>query len=220
MEEEVRRRAESWVDDAFAKLSQQLLSGRPGPPQQSLPGLFASTAGESAATTIRILRPYLGSLQHHLDSRCSAAKADVLRALADRQPGPALKAAAERIEDGVRRVLETESTALRNVAALHVVEQLADRAGADDPTVYFVTAADCCAECRRLFWLGDRPRLWLTSELGTGYHKKGDEFPKVGGLHPNCRCSPVYVPKGYGFRSERMAFIGLEHDELAEQRAD
>lgn len=33
---------------------------------------------------------------------------------------------------------------------------------------------------------GITPRLWKLSEVGSGYHRKGDESPKLGGLHPNC----------------------------------
>ena len=48
---------------------------------------------------------------------------------------------------------------------------------------------------------GITPRVWKMSEMGSGYHKKGDSSPKIGGLHPRCRCiydryAPVVTEQG------------------------
>jgi hypothetical protein len=93
----------------------------------------------------------------------------------------------------------------------------------DDPVVYWVIVRDehVCGECVRLHMLPDgvTPRCWYLSEVGHGYHKKGQDNPKVGGLHPHCRCSMVTLLPGYGFSaSGNVAFISLNHDEVARQR--
>ena len=95
--------------------------------------------------------------------------------------------------------------------------------GDEDPVVYFVTVRDehLCAECRRLHLMedGSTPRLWRSSEVGHAYHKRGDPDPKVHGLHPHCRCTPVSLAPGYGFDAAgRPTFVRLGHDALAEQR--
>ncbi len=205
------------IDEAFDALVERLLTGRPGPMGQSLVGLYSDASGDRTGTVIRILRPYMESLQHHLDARRASAKAEMSRAALDRDPAVVL-AASKNVVQNVRRVLETESTALRNVGLLAAIGERAERAGVEDPPVYFVTSAGCCAECRRLFWSAGTPRVWLYSELGSAYHRVGDSNPKVGGLHPNCRCTPVYIPGGYGFSKGGLVYVKKDHDELSSQR--
>lgn len=77
-----------------------------------------------------------------------------------------------------------------------------------------------CSECKKLHLLPDEqtPRVWKMSEVGAGYHKKGDPAPKVGGLHPHDRCTIQTLPPGYGFEGGRITYIGKDHDEFAKQR--
>lgn len=208
---------EDRIDAAFQELYERLASGLPGPPQQSLAGLFAAGAGTSTHAARRRLEPYLRALKFNLDARCATAKAELVRASESPDKNQALRAAMERIAVGVRRVLESEGTAVRNLSMVAAAEDaVEDR----EVVIYFVTRPDACVECRRLFWAGDRPRAWSSSELGTEYHARGDSTPKLGGCHPNCRCSLVALPSGYGFKSGKIAYIGRDHDELAQQRLE
>jgi len=91
----------------------------------------------------------------------------------------------------------------RNVGILEGIVKTNAVAGVEDPTVFFVVVRDgvLCGECKRLHMLEDgvTPRVWKLSEVGHGYHKKGEQFPKVGGLHPHCRCVLSTLLPGYGF---------------------
>jgi intein/homing endonuclease len=97
----------------------------------------------------------------------------------------------------VQRVLETETTRTRNVAIYDAIDRVGGMLRVDDPTVFFVVVRDGqrCGECTRLHLLDDgiTPRVWKMSELGAGYHKKGDDNPKIGGLHPHCFAGDVRI---------------------------
>lgn len=123
----------------------------------------------------------------------------------------------------VRRVVDTEATRAKNTGVLDAVTKINAVAGVDDPVVYFVVVRDqyLCPECKRLHLLSDgvTPRLWLLSEVGAGYHKRGDQAPKVGGLHPHCRCQLVTLMRGWGFDAAgKVTHVGPDHDEFARQR--
>lgn len=123
----------------------------------------------------------------------------------------------------VKRIVETETTIVRNTSIYDAIGRMSASIGEGDPTVFFVTVRDNsrCKECTRLHVQPDEttPRVWKQSELGSGYHKRGEEFPKIGGLHPHCRCMLTVLMKGYGFDgSGRVTYIGPDHDEYAAQR--
>jgi len=79
---------------------------------------------------------------------------------------------------------------------------------------------DLCPECARLHLLEDgvTPRVWLLSDVGHAYHKRGEPNPKMGGLHPHCRCSMVTLMPGYGFVAGRVGYIAKGHDQLEHQK--
>lgn len=123
----------------------------------------------------------------------------------------------------VKRIVETESTIARNTSLLDSITKVNLSAGINDPVIFFVVVRDntLCTECKRLHLQSDgvTPRVWRMSELGSGYHKKGDPNPKVGGLHPNCRCILVTLLKGYGFSSSGMVeYKEPGWDEFGHQR--
>lgn len=127
------------------------------------------------------------------------------------------------VKKDVRRIVETETTVVRNTSIYDAIGRMSAMAGEDDPTVYFVTVRDSsrCDECTRLHMLDDAttPRVWKQSELGAGYHKKGDPNPKIAGLHPHCRCVLTILMKGYGFDPNGLVtFISPDHDEYKKQR--
>jgi len=126
------------------------------------------------------------------------------------------------VTDGVKRIIDTEATHVRNLGTLDGILKVNASIGVEDPTVFFIVVrdGDLCDECRRLHLQDDgvTPRTWKLSQLGHGYHKKGDSEPKLGGLHPHCRCSLGTVLDGYGFNEKGMIhYIGPNHDEHKKQ---
>lgn len=122
----------------------------------------------------------------------------------------------------VLRIVDTENTHARNLGTLEGITKVNAALGVEDPVVYFVVVndAELCKECRRLHLLEDgvTPRVWLLSEVGSAYHKRGDESPKIGGLHPHCRCGMANCAQGYGFKNGSITFISFDHDEFKAQR--
>lgn len=123
----------------------------------------------------------------------------------------------------IKRIMETETTIARNSSLMDSITKVNLSAGINDPTVYFVVVRDnvLCTECRRLHLQPDgvTPRVWKMSELGSGYHKKGDPNPKVGGLHPNCRCILLTLLPGYGFNTAgQVEYKSPGYDEFKTQR--
>jgi hypothetical protein len=124
----------------------------------------------------------------------------------------------------LKRIFETESTVIRNTSIMDGIVRSNAAAGIDDPTIFFVTVRDGvrCDECTRLHIQpdGTTPRVWKLSEVGSSYHKKGEEFPKIGGLHPHCRCVLTTLMPGYGFDGGgRVQYKSPGYDEYATQRA-
>src|SRR4029077_5307611 len=121
----------------------------------------------------------------------------------------------------MRRIVDTEANQVKNISILDGIGRIFAAQGIEDPIVYFVSVNDSsrCTECTRLHTVdGLMPRVWKLSEVGNGYHKRGEPNPKTGGLPPACRCTMASLMPGYGFISGRVAYIGQGHDELKKQR--
>jgi hypothetical protein len=107
----------------------------------------------------------------------------------------------------VEAIVDTEASNARNVSLMDGIVRINAVRGIDDPVVYFVVVRDnvTCPECIKLHLLEDKrtPRVWKLSEVGQGYHKRGDDHPKIGGLHPHCRCTMVTLLPGFGFKGGR-----------------
>lgn len=123
----------------------------------------------------------------------------------------------------IKTITETESTKTKNVGVAMQITKVSADMGVSDPNVMFICIHDTklCAECERLHLMpdGKTPRVWKLSELGSGYHKKGDSNPKLGGLHPNERCVLTFLAPGYGFKNGVVSFISSNHDEYVKQRS-
>jgi hypothetical protein len=108
-----------------------------------------------------------------------------------------------KVNSDVKRIVETETTVVRNMGVDDAIQRVSAMAGVEDPDVYFVVVRDGqrCKECTRLHLMpdGTTPRLWKRSQVKAGYHTKGDDFPSVGGLHPHCRCVMSVLMPGFGF---------------------
>jgi hypothetical protein len=205
----------------------------------SLPGLFMSAAREeSAVPDKKIIEALTRGAATYLDSYREATKAQVVKKvqafLRDAELkgidtdvktvlGGELANVWTKTTSDVKRLIGTEATNARNMGALEGIVAVNTAEGIEDPVVYWVVVRDdhLCEECQRLHLLDDgkTPRVYHLSEVGHGYHKKGEPDPKVGGLHPNCRCTMVTLMPGYGFGSDGMVkFVALDHDEIKKQR--
>ncbi len=115
----------------------------------------------------------------------------------------AVKEEMDKAKSHMTAIVEAEATKLRNLGSLMSISRMATSVGDNDPTVFFVVVKDgvTCKECIRLHLLDDgvTPRLWKFSELKQGYHKRGENQPSAFGLHPHCRCTLVYLSKGFSF---------------------
>jgi len=153
------------------------------------------------------------------NARASGVKTDLETVL-----GGELVNTWSKLTSDMERIVDTESTTIRNTATLEGISKVNAALNVDDPIVYFLVTHDnvLCSECKRLHLLEDEmtPRLWKLSEIGHGYHKKGEENPKICGLHPNCRCSLATLFIGYGFKNGAIIYISKDHDEFARQRGE
>lgn len=206
----------------------------------TLQGLYEAAAraagGTPDAGVIRTIEDVVGA---HLDAAHSRAEAHILReaaaveaeAQASGKPselaatlGTRLAGVWRKVTEDVARIVDTEGTQVRNLGVLEGVTKIAALRGEDDPVVYWVvTRRDPypCSECRRLHLMDDglTPRCWRLSEIGHSYHKHGDANPKVGGLHPFCKCSQAGLSPGFGFDATgHLVYKGDGWDELAHQR--
>ncbi len=103
----------------------------------------------------------------------------------------------------VRRIFDTEAQQTRGVGVIDGISRANAAQGIEDPIIFFVVVRDnsLCPECKRLHLLEDEktPRVYYMSEVQHSYHKKGEDSPCVGGLHPHCRCSMTTLMPGFGF---------------------
>jgi hypothetical protein len=202
----------------------------------SLRGLYEAAASEEKGIPDREhLDQLLRTAANYIESLRHKAKANVVAAvqgwLANAQTktdvdtvlGGQLADLWADISSQMRRIIDTESQNVRNVGVLEGVVRANAAAGIEDPVVYFVVVRDShlCDECKRLHLLGDgvTPRVWYMSEIGHNYHERGDAHPKVGGLHPHCRCSLTTLMPGFGFNGSGMVVWKSQgHNELERQR--
>lgn len=205
-------------------------------PELSLPGLHtAAAASEGARPDPHLMNSLLQVAERHLNAQKDTVKAQVVRAVdaflrgdpkADLITvlGGELRETFKAAMTNTRRILDTEASNVRNAGALTGVMEVSSSMGIEDPVIYFVTVKDqlLCGECARLHLLEDgiTPKVWRTSSLGHGYHRRGQPTPKIGGLHPHCRCSLVTLMPGYGFENGRVTYIGRKHDEYAKQQSE
>lgn len=206
-------------------------------PRVSLPSLFeAASMEERAKADQDILRGLMDIAEGFVESIRESTKSHTVKAVegflneayakgvdtdVDTVLGGQLADVFRKAKEGMVRVFDTEASNARNTGSLDGIIKVNVANDIKDPVVYWVVVRDksLCDECRRLHLMpnGD-PRLWYLSEVGHGYHKKGQDAPKIGGLHPHCRCSLVTLLPGYGFKKGSIEFIALDHDEMKKQR--
>lgn len=185
-------------------VDKQLVVGIKASP--SLPDIYRlATATEGAKPDAEVLASLVRVAGSYLDAQQARTKAKIVHAVeswmnevVNRGAEPDVKRilagelsdAFAEAKHGVKRIFDTETTRARNTGLLDGIVRVAAGLGIEDPTVFFAVVhdADLCDECQRIHLLpGSRvPRVFKLSEVGHGYHKKGEESPKVGGLHPHC----------------------------------
>lgn len=207
-------------------------------PELTLRGLFEAASKEEGVKTPNedLLNGLLGITSSYLDAHKEKAKAQVVQAVQsfvqDNQKAPVdveevltdkLSEIMEKVSVDVTKVVETETTIVRNSGLDDAIQRMSAMVGIEDPTVFFAVVRDGkrCEECTRLHLQPDRvtPRVWKRSDIGAGYHKKGDSNPKVGGLHPHCRCQLTVLMPGFGFdASGKVIWKERGWDEYARQK--
>jgi len=160
----------------------------------------------------------LNAVQSYLhDADLGSAKADPEKVL-----GKVLEETFKKVTSDVEKVVNTETNKAKNMSTLEAISKISAINGVEDPVVFFAGPIDghTCKDCLRLFFLPDRvtPRVWKTSELKSGYFKKGDSCPCIAGGHINCRHSLSSVMPGYGFKGGRLTYIEPGFDVFKEQR--
>jgi hypothetical protein len=206
---------------------------------KSLPGIFAAAAAEEGVRPDEeVLKQLITVAGTYLDATREKTKAKVVRELqgflndahkkgieTDVQTAldGKLSEVFRDVRAGVRQILETETNHAKNLGIVDGIVKINAAAGIEDPTVAFITAKDddVCVECLRLHLLEDEhtPRVYKLSEVGGGYHHRGEDAPKMSGLHPHCRCTMITVMPGYGFDGNgRITYVSPRHDEYAAQR--
>jgi GNAT superfamily N-acetyltransferase len=209
--------------------------------EMSLPGIFeAGSLEEMVKPDLDVLDSLIRVAGAYVDAHRERTKARVIHeingAMAEARHNGSMSQADFRglvntklasvwsdVTKNIHAVVDTELSHAKNVSVLDGVVGANLNAGIADPIVYFVVVRDniLCKECKRLHLMDDEktPRLWFLSELGHGYHKKGEDSPKIGGLHPHCRCTLVTLLPGYGFGADGMVkFVKRGHLELNKQR--
>jgi hypothetical protein len=204
----------------------------------SLRGLFEAAAKEEGSqpnqtvlsTLIRIAEKYIDATKEQTKARLVAEiqaflrnasrkgiKTDLHTAL-----GGKLADVWKATTDQIHTIIDAETHTAKNISIMDGILKVNAAAGVDDPTVFFIVVRDnvLCKECKRLHLLdnGVTPRVWKLSEVGQGYHKKGEPNPKIGGLHPHCRCTMATLLPGYGFdKAGMVTYISRTHDEYIKQ---
>lgn len=235
------------VDRLFGRMKARLLGRRwdvqgiqIGPrPEQTLQGLYEAAAKDdgaeprknSAATLAAIVENYLDAIGERTKAQVVA---DVQAFIGEAQAkgdepdvgvvlGGRLADTWASVTRDVHRVVDSEAQGARALGALEGIVRINALHNIDDPTVFFVVVRDqhLCSECRRLHLLPDgvTPRVWKLSEVGQGYHRRGENNPKIRGLHPHCRCQNATLLPGWGFSTAgAVEFKGAGHDEYERQR--
>lgn len=205
----------------------------------SIPGIFDSVSEDDGQKTNKdSLNTVIEVATSYLDATRESAKAQAINAIQSTMRGASagsldqtfydsiteeLDKVFNKVTSNVDRIVVTETQNAKNFASLDSAIKLNAQVGNEDPVVFWIVVKDraLCEECRRLHLMpdGKTPRLWYLSEVGHDYHKRGEENPKIGGLHPHCRCTMVTLLPGYGFSPDgTIKFVAIGHQEIDVQR--
>jgi len=218
------------LDELFNRLLTRLLGGSfsgkhmfiQTDPLLSIPGLFGqAVSSEGGTIDVDLLNNMAQVVAHIVDKQRAEAKAVTARRiqaiLEDVHAGriepenfrnhleSELTDTWARITSSVERITNTESQHALTMGLREGLTQMNTVRGIEDPVVIFVPKKDnaLCDECRRIHLLDDgvTPRCWLSSEVSSDYHKRGEPNPSWHLMHPHCRClwdgnAPVITEAG------------------------
>jgi hypothetical protein len=208
----------------------------------SIPGLFEKAVSEEGGKVDTSLLDHLIEITaDFIDKHRGDAKARVKKTVQDLitdldngkiAPKDFTATVASQVEDvldsitaNISKVVQTQTQNTQTLGIKDGIDFINSNIGIEDPTVCFLPVKDhlLCSECRRLHLSddGSTPRVWLSSEVKSGYHSKGDQEPSWSLLHPHCRCALATVLPGFGFNSGGLiVWKNVEHDEWAFQRGE
>ena len=209
-------------------------------PILSLPGIYFGSmeASGKPAKNLDTLKSTVRIASNYMESLRADSKAKIIHTieteLANYQKGlteedfrdsikESLETVMTKVTRDIKTIVATESTKAKNIAAMEAISQIGKDMEVSDPIVFFAVIKDdrMCKECKRLHLQEDLiiPRVWKLSEIGHDYHKREDNYPKVHGLHPHCRCFLTILPPGYSFNeSGRLKYVSFDYDEYSSQR--
>lgn len=207
-------------------------------PTMTLAHLFVESMGnkmpmpseqEAMKNMLSTAHDYVEALKSKTKARVASSIESYVQEERNQGRAPSEKEIKKRVADElsaagkhIKLIAEAEGTKARNLGSAMTVSRIGASQGIADPMVFFVVVRDgkLCSECKRLHLLPDgvTPKVWRLSELGFGYHKKGEPNPKISGIHPHCRCTMTYLAPGFSFKDGRIHYAGPEHNELDVQR--
>jgi hypothetical protein len=218
---------------AFDKVKAKLLVIS-GYSKLTLPGIYMEAAKDSGGSPdLETLQSMVDSTKNYIDSaKLTAINRTIKEAEAYLQttskPAPEdiekiLRDSWEDVTSKMKQIAETEATAFRNMGLLEGVLRVSASKNIKDPTVVFLTSKDAfvCDECKKVHLMPDgiTPKAWKLSEVGHGYHKRGENFPSMWDLHPHGRCSIILVLPNFGFKGGNLAYISEGYDLYDDQHA-
>lgn len=195
-------------------------------PELTLSGLFTAASKEEGVSNPNydLLSGLMKVTESYLDATKERTKAQVIQNVQSYVQDSGKKDVSEslheqltdiwtKVNSDVRRIVETESTIARNMGIDDGIQRISAMLGNPDPLVFFVVVRDGerCSECTRLHLMPDEitPRVYRRSEVGSGYHKKGDNTPKIAGLHPHCVTGSSRISTDLGLlTAEELAKLG------------
>lgn len=118
------------------------------------------------------------------------------------------------------RIVETE---MQNIFSLGQTQTIIEKHGID-ALVYKTVFPGACEYCRKLFTTGgsySQPRIFKLSSLinnGDNIGRKAKDWKAViGPVHPFCRCTLRYLPKGYVWDEKEQMFVPPSNEFIRER---
>lgn len=133
-----------------------------------------------------------------------------------------LEAQKESINKGVELITNVELHNAQNHGAADSILNMSKTLGINDPTVCKIGVMDnkICKDCKKLWLMPDMmtPRVYKMSELSSDSGHWKDRKASISTTHPNCRHILTMVSPGFGFKSGKFSYVGVDHDEYSHQR--
>lgn len=225
----VKERIETIVDRLFDRMGYQMLGNLPKYSNnrnifvgyeygENMAHLFIKTLGSKYLLPAEedALKGLLSTASNYVDALKHKTKANLVNdiesfVLDSRKDGiePSMRQIKKKVNDHldkakshIKLIGEAESTKARNMGKAFQIAKVGVSTGTDDPTVCFIIVKDkvTCQECIRVHTTnGVTPRAFKLSEVSFNYHKKGENFPSVCGLHPHCFTGDVRLQTDAGY---------------------